>query len=229
MVGFTWNNEPVGEQARRQLIKQGLQYIEVELDDDVVERLTAYSALLVERAVPLGMISRQDADRIELRHVVDSLRALPVLRALGSRTIVDLGSGAGLPGVPLAIALADALFTLAEARSKRAAFLELVVERLGLRNATVHVGKAEALRGRTFDTATSRAFAGLDEAWRVARPLLRLDGALVVFAGSNHAARAGVRGARVEVLPPQTNGPQVRSSASHPLASAGDLVIIRAT
>jgi 16S rRNA (guanine527-N7)-methyltransferase len=217
-------------------LERGAATVGVELPPASVELLAAYTELLIERALPLGMIARDDRDRIVPRHVVDSLRAGPALAWLGAKRVVDLGSGAGLPGIPLAIAMPEVHLTLAEARSKRAAFLELVVERLSLTNVTVHPARAETLAPFGFDTAVARAFASPAGAWVQARALLSDEGALVLFAGAREPLPANLPDAKVETFEPRvgagggSRSPENwRSSHATPLATAGDLVIIRRT
>jgi 16S rRNA (guanine527-N7)-methyltransferase len=168
--------------------------------------------LLEDVAVPRGLIASGDRERLLDRHVLDALRAAPAIRR--AETIADLGSGAGLPGIPLAIARPDARFTLIEPRQPRAAFLELVVERLGLDNVEVAIARVEDLRGASFDAATARAFAPVDRAWELGRRVLVADGSLVVFAG---------RGAAV---PPELAGASSVVSQRPLLASQGPLIII---
>ena len=211
----------------------------VALGEQAGEQLAAYAQLLVDRAVPLGMISTADSGRILERHVLDSLRATPFIEELEATGGVDLGSGAGLPGIPLAIALPRVRFVLAESRSKRAGFLELVVERLGLRNVEVHADRVETLPRAGFDFATARAFAQPPEAWVVAAPLLRPGGALCLFAGAHEDLPEEFPGAvEVRLLAPGGEGSRVRTAAkpssswrtspATSLASVGDLVIITA-
>ncbi|MDQ3991188.1 MAG: 16S rRNA (guanine(527)-N(7))-methyltransferase RsmG [Actinomycetota bacterium] len=160
------------------------------------EALAAFQELLKERAVPLGMIGRADASRLKDRHIVDCARAAPIYGPRDRRSY-DLGSGAGLPGIVLAVLVPWCSFVLIEARSRRAAFLELAVERLGLPNATVMPGRVEDLP-EPADVITARAFAPLDRTWRLARPLLSPGGRLVYFAGAGlddpgRAASAAMR------------------------------------
>jgi 16S rRNA (guanine527-N7)-methyltransferase len=115
------------------------------------------------------------------RHVTDSLRAVRVLRA-EDREAVDAGSGAGLPGVPVAIARPDVSVRLVEARRGRAAFLELVVERLRLPNVEVLPTRVEDL-DISVDVVFARAFAPAAVAWSRLSRLLRPGGHLVYFAG----------------------------------------------
>jgi 16S rRNA (guanine527-N7)-methyltransferase len=208
---------------------EGLRSVAISLPRPQVRRLARFADLLLERALPLGMLGPHEADRIVPRHVVDSLRAFDVMFALEPRRVVDLGSGAGLPGIPLAVALPDVRFTLAEPRSKRAAFLELAVERLELTNVTVHPARAESLGAGGFDAATARAFGSPDATWRVARPLLRSGGSLVLYAGAGEDPPEALPGAAgIDRIEPGASR-NTASSGSTTLASPGYLVIIRTT
>jgi 16S rRNA (guanine527-N7)-methyltransferase len=156
----------------------------VALDPAQASRLIRFEELLAERAIPLGVVSRSDATRIRERHILDSLRAAPVVE--GADRAADLGSGAGLPGVVVAITLPRLRMLLVERRPRRAALLELAVEELAVSNATVFAGRVADMPGRV-DVALARAFAPLDEAWAQARGVLRPLGRLVYFAGAETA------------------------------------------
>ena len=144
------------------------------------------------------MIGRGDRGQFRERHIVDSLRGATLLGP-GPGRVVDLGSGAGLPGVPLAIARQDLTFCLADLRKRRVAFMELAVDSLGLSNVTVFAGKVEQLTGR-FDGCLSRAFAEVDRAWTIAERLLSPTGKLLFWAGRSFDVGAGVpAGARMSV------------------------------
>jgi len=155
----------------------------------ILERLTepqsgqlhAYVTLLTERAVPMGMVSSSDADRIWERHIEDSLRGLECMRT-EDRGAVDLGSGAGLPGIPLAIALPAVPFTLIEPKRRRAAFLELAVESLGLENVSVVLDSAGETSPTT-DLCLARALAPPAASWDMASSLLSERGRVVYWAG----------------------------------------------
>src|SRR6478736_8853994 len=88
------------------------------LNGPAADRLERYEQLLLEKALPLGMIGRADRGQLRERHIVDSLRAATLLGP-GPGRVVDLGSGAGLPGIPLAIVRQDLTFCLAELRKRR--------------------------------------------------------------------------------------------------------------
>src|SRR5262249_54450802 len=120
---FTWNNAAMVSDEPPSLLIDGIRSLGLSLPRSAVDRLVESADLLRGRALPPGMTPRQDSGRLAPRHVLDSLRAVPVLSAMTADDgdVVDLGSGAGLPGVPLAIAMPQTEFVLAEARSKRAA------------------------------------------------------------------------------------------------------------
>ncbi len=176
-----------------------------------VEQLRAYEEELLEVAVPRGLVARSDRDRLWGRHIADGLRA--ALEIDAGASVLDLGSGAGIPGLPLGIALANPI-TLAEARRGRVAFLESVVDRLGLANVSVRLGKAEELE-RRFDVCVARAFSSAAGTWRVAEPLLEPGGTLIYWAG------AGFEPTEIDAL-----GVVWRVSTRSDLADPGPLVIM---
>jgi 16S rRNA (guanine527-N7)-methyltransferase len=145
--------------------------------------LDTYLRLLQERAVPLGMIGPSDASRLRERHISDCLRAVSLFLE-SDATAVDLGSGAGLPGIPLAVALPAVVFTLVESRKRRAGFLELAIETLGLENATVFAGRVEDLTAEA-DVCVARAFAAPPHCWRLASRVLTARGRLIYWAGES--------------------------------------------
>jgi 16S rRNA (guanine527-N7)-methyltransferase len=155
----------------------------LDLGHDALRSLAAFERLLVECALPRGMVAASDASRIRERHVLDCLRAVGALRP-GDRDALDLGSGAGLPGLVVAIARPDVDVCLVERRSARTAFLELAIERLRVPNASVLESRIEAVRDLQVDVGFARAFAPLPDAWQAARGLLRPGGRLVYFAGA---------------------------------------------
>jgi 16S rRNA (guanine527-N7)-methyltransferase len=183
------------------------------LQIDLVER---YERLLETRAGALGIIGRADLPRVRERHLLDSLRAAPVVPG-SADSVLDMGSGAGLPGIPLAIARPDLSVTLAETRHQRIAFLELAVAELALPNVSVHAGRAEEAP-HPVDVCLARAFRDATGSWTVAATLLGPGGCLVYFGGSRFdAARDVPAGVAAAVVPTSS------------LANAGPLVIMTRT
>ena len=188
----------------------------IALADEQLGKLLQYERMLRIRAVPLGLIAEGDVDLIRSRHLLDSIRAAPL--TAGAEDAYDLGSGAGLPGIVVAIARPDLRVGLVDSRGKRIAFLELAVEQLDLPNASIHAVRAESLT-QSVDLCMARAFAPAPRAWRVAERLLRPGGRLIYFAGLGEEAEARIRG-----LPSDT---RVLNVPGMPvLESAGPLVIM---
>jgi 16S rRNA (guanine527-N7)-methyltransferase len=183
----------------------------VDLRDEQVAALARYESQLASIAVPRGFVARSDADRLWHRHILDALRAAPEIPPGAS--VLDLGSGAGIPGIPLAIST-DAAMTLVDVRRSRVAFLEAVRDELRLGNVQVRLGRAEQLDER-FDVCVARAFASAERTWEVAEPLLRPGGSLIYWAGSSF------RGAELEGI-----GARWRLSEHPDLADSGALVIM---
>ena len=153
------------------------------------ERLQLFARLLQDRAVPAGFVAASDAGRLWERHILDSLRAAEAFTDANA-VAYDLGSGAGLPGIPLAVVRPGCSFVLCESHRRRVAFLELAVERLALENVEVRPGRVEDLAPGA-DVITARAFASLERCWAAARPLLTTGGRLVYFAGAGLADPEG--------------------------------------
>jgi len=146
--------------------------------------------VLSGRALGLGLISQADRTKLRDRHILDSLRGRDCLLS-EDREIVDLGSGAGLPGIPLAIAEPERSFALVEGRRKAVAFLELAVEELGLSNTVVVAGRAEDSELEA-DLCVARAVAVPLIAWRLASAILRPGGRLLYYAGRSWRAESCV-------------------------------------
>jgi 16S rRNA (guanine527-N7)-methyltransferase len=167
-------------------LEEALSGLGLGLEPEQLDRLALFERLLDEHAPRLGLISRQDLSRLRVRHIIDSLRAARAFGE-GDRRAWDLGSGAGLPGLPLAIALPRCRFVLCEPKQRRAAFLELAVERLELGNVEVAVLRAEDFPPDRAEVCTARAFASIERSWEVACRLLKPGGRLVYFAGGGLA------------------------------------------
>jgi 16S rRNA (guanine527-N7)-methyltransferase len=151
------------------------------LDDEAVGRLAAYLSLLGSRAIPLGLIAESDRRRLYERHVLDCLRAAVVLLPT-DRRLIDMGSGAGLPGLVVACVRRDVTVVLVDSRRRAAAFLEAAADELRLR-VDVRIERLDALEDAA-DACTARALAPLPTTWELAHPLLRPGGRLIYFAGA---------------------------------------------
>lgn len=163
---------------------------------DVIDRLRAYGDRLRETAAPRGLIGRSTVANLDIVHLADSLAAVPFIESHipgGSGRLVDVGSGAGLPGLPIAIALPDLAVVLLESSSRRQAFLRETIEALGIANARVARARAEdagrAPRHRErYDLAVSRAVLPTSPALELCLPLVRIGGLSVLYKTADQAA-----------------------------------------
>jgi 16S rRNA (guanine527-N7)-methyltransferase len=156
------------------------------LDEATAARFADYLALLMKWNSKINLTAVRDEEGILSRHFVESIacaRALPA----GIGSLLDFGSGAGLPGLPIALCRPEIKVTLAEAQGKKAAFLREAVRVLGI-GARVHAGRAEDLAER-FDCVAMRAVDRMADGVRAACALLREGGWLAVMTTGTEAER----------------------------------------
>lgn len=155
---------------------------------DRVELAERFAALLHEHGIPRGLIGPRELDRLWDRHLLNSA-VLAELLPQNSR-VVDVGSGAGLPGIPLAIARPDLHVTMLEPMARRVAWLEEVDAELGLGVAVLR-GRAEEGRVRKLladhDVVTARAVAPMERLTKWCLPLLRTGGRMLAMKGASAA------------------------------------------
>jgi 16S rRNA (guanine527-N7)-methyltransferase len=133
-----------------------------ELDDATLDKLRQYAALLREWNAKINLISRKDVENFEEHHLLHALSPLKVLKFTDAARVLDVGSGGGLPGIPLAIAFPKAQFFLLDSMEKKATALKDMVARLELKNVQVVHKRAENLESK-FDYILGRAVATLPE------------------------------------------------------------------
>lgn len=121
----------------------------------------------------INVISRKDIDSLYEKHVLHSLSIATAFDFPKGLEIIDIGTGGGFPGVPLAIFFPEVRFHCVDSVGKKLKVIEAVREAIGLRNLTTQHVRAEEIKGRTFDFAVSRAVAPLGDLLRWSRPLLR--------------------------------------------------------
>ncbi len=162
-------------------LADGIAALGLALDTAQQERLLAYLALLVKWNKAYNLTAIRDPLEMVTKHLLDSLAVLPHLH--GAR-VLDVGSGAGLPGIPLAIADPQREYTLLDSNGKKTRFLLQAKGELGLSNLSVVHSRLEQYRpGQLFDTVTARAFASLADMTAGAASLLAPGGALLAMKG----------------------------------------------
>ena len=151
------------------------------LDENLIQ-LRAYESILKTQADIKGLLGPRDLEIVWQRHILNSLPLVELITE--NSTLADIGSGAGLPGIPIAITRPDLKVTLVEPMSRRVEFLKETIKVLGLKNTEVFHGRAEALFGkRKFDFVTARAVAPLKKLVKLSIPLLKPQGFLLALKG----------------------------------------------
>jgi len=169
----------------RDALERGATELGLDLQQRACEQLLAYLALMAKWNKTYNLTAVRDPLAMVSHHLLDSLVVLPHLPMPAGGALADAGSGAGLPGIPLAIARPDWRVVLAEANQKKAAFLRQAAIELGLRNANVHEGRVEAWQpAEGFAVVISRAFARLAEFARACAHLLAVGGSLAAMKGT---------------------------------------------
>jgi 16S rRNA (guanine527-N7)-methyltransferase len=152
---------------------------------DRLSLLERYAGLLATEGVVRGLIGPREVPRLWDRHLLNCAVLAPLVPA--DCAVADLGSGAGLPGLVLAIARPDLRVTLVEPMARRVAFLEEACSELGLTTVEIVRGRAEECAGRTFDVVTARALAALPKLLAWGMPLVAPGGRLLAMKGSSAA------------------------------------------
>lgn len=169
----------------------------------------------------INLTAITDPAAIARLHVADSLAAVPLIATLRHATILDLGSGGGFPGLPLAAVLPDARVTLVESVGKKSAFLATAVTALGLAGrVSVVTRRAETLPASRWDIVTARAVGSLAELVELSLPLLVVGGHLLAWKRGDLTAELAAGGRAAAAL-----GGDAPTSVSYPveLAAAADL------
>lgn len=150
--------------------------------DEQVARLAAYLRLIERWNAAYNLTAVTDVASMVPRHIFDSASILPHLKG---QSFVDVGTGAGLPGIPLAILAPQKQFTLIDTNGKRTRFLLQVVSELSLTNVMIHKSRVEQFRPETrFDGVLSRAFSSLEQMLRLTQHLCAADGNFYAMKGA---------------------------------------------
>jgi len=172
------------------------QRIGVRLDAATVALCERYADLLIERNTTTNLTAITTPFDISRKHFLDSLTALAVRKWTGRERLVDVGSGAGFPGLALRLAIPGLRVTLVESMGKKARFLEEVTSTLAIDGVEVYNGRAEALareRRDRYDVATARAVGTLGAVIEYLLPFIRVGGDAIAWKGRLQDELAGAR------------------------------------
>ena len=167
-------------------LKEGLPALGLDLDQETCEKLCAFGAAVVKQNEVMNLTAITEDSQVAKLHLLDSLSVLKCADLAG-KTLIDVGCGAGFPGVPTAIACPQAKVTLLDSLAKRVNWLETVLPQLGVNNARCITARAEEAvsdHREKFDFATSRAVARLNILLELTAPYVRVGGRVLALKGA---------------------------------------------
>ncbi|MFA6061571.1 MAG: 16S rRNA (guanine(527)-N(7))-methyltransferase RsmG [Gallionella sp.] len=171
-------------------LQQGIIQLDLSIDDETQKKLLAYLALLVKWNKVFNLTAIRDPKQMVSHHLLDSLAVLP---HIGAGRWLDVGCGAGLPGVVMAIVRPDLQVTMLDSNSKKTGFVQQAIIELGLQNAQVKCTRVEDFQpSDKFDGIISRAFTELGDFLRITRHLISPTGSWVAMKGLAEQELPGV-------------------------------------
>ena len=172
-------------QVMKQTLLEGIPALDLQISDETADRLCAFGAAVVEQNAVMNLTAITEPDAVAKLHLLDSLTVLTVEKLAG-KTIIDVGCGAGFPGVPVAIACPEAKVTLLDSLGKRVHWLEAILPQLGVSARCITARAEEAVidRRESYDVATSRAVARLNILLELTAPYVKVGGFVVALKGS---------------------------------------------
>lgn len=220
------SNGSIPDAVRGDIDRLGLSDL---VNDEVLARLAGYLDLLLEVNRQFNLTAVRDRDRAWGTLIVDSLTPLAGLEGLvpEGAGIIDVGSGGGLPGVPIALALPGVAVTLLEATGKKARFLERCVSELGIKNVRVVQGRAETVgqqgeHRERYDVSVCRAVGPMRVVLEYLLPLVRVGGVVMVMKGPKAEGELEEAGDAMVTL----GAGQVRVYDAYPEGFGRDTVIV---
>jgi len=174
-----------------------------------IEQFNKLGGLYKEWNEKINVISRKDIDSLYEKHVLHSLSIAAAFDFADGAEIIDLGTGGGFPGVPLAIFFPQVKFHLVDSIAKKLKVVEAVAEGVGLKNVTTEHSRIENIKNRKFDFVVSRAVAPLKDLWKWSKPILKKDSTkmhagqkqgLICLKGGDLAAEIHESGTRPRIM-----------------------------
>ena len=189
------------ENIMKQTLLQGLPELKLALSEEQTDTLCAFGAAVVRQNQVMNLTAITEPAQVAKLHLLDSLSVLSALDLRGKK-LIDVGCGAGFPGVPLAIACPEAQVTLLDSLGKRITWLKEILPQLGIQAECVTARAEEAVVScrESYDIATSRAVARLNILLELLAPYVKVGGAVVALKGSAAKEELGECGGAIKKL-----------------------------
>lgn len=170
-------------------LEELLRKFEIEIDSEKNNKLEKYRELLLEWNSFMNLTAITEEDDVNIKHFLDSLTIFKTGELDGKKSVIDVGTGAGFPGIPMAIQNPDLEVTLLDSLNKRIKFLNKVVEETELENVTTYHGRAEEFARKkefrdAFDVSVSRAVANMSTLTEYTMPYVKPGGVMIAMKGS---------------------------------------------
>ncbi|MBP3327659.1 MAG: 16S rRNA (guanine(527)-N(7))-methyltransferase RsmG [Clostridia bacterium] len=209
----------------KDFLKSKAAEIGIELSSESLDRFDKYAEMLVETNKTLNLTAITEPDEIVTKHFCDCLSLLKEVEIPQGAKLIDVGTGAGFPGVVLLIARPDLKITLMDSTNKRLVFVQSVVDALGLKANVVHsraeeAGKNPAFREK-YDFVTARAVANMQTLSEYCLPLLKVGGLFAAMKGAKASDELSVAKGAIKIL-----GGQVHSAKEFNLFDCGERSIL---
>ena len=189
------------ENIMKQTLLQGLPELKLALSEEQTDTLCAFGAAVVRQNQVMNLTAITEPAQVAKLHLLDSLSVLSALDLRGKK-LIDVGCGAGFPGVPLAIACPEAQVTLLDSLGKRITWLKEILPQLGIQAECVTARAEETVVScrESYDIATSRAVARLNILLELLAPYVKVGGAVVALKGSAAKEELGECGDAIKKL-----------------------------
>jgi len=170
-------------EACREILVSGIASLNLNISDEKIDQLLGFIKLIEKWNKAYNLTAIRDREEMARLHILDSLAIAPHIEG---KRVIDIGTGAGLPGIPLAICLPEIDFTLLDSNAKKTRFVQQVVLELKLKNVEVLHSRVEDYHPeKTYDAVLTRAFADLSDIVKLTAHLLAKNGVLLAMKGQN--------------------------------------------